>query len=365
MSAINIIRPILCFIAGLLLMESMACSWLHAQELSEGFEFEWHVTSESMKKDFGPIVMQQKMSNGRYRAVSASASCSECEEYGVRVQLIQSEEIRWMLAMSVIDEDKFQFIDESKRFEITIDIKRSDGSTGKGIVVVYIYTASGSLFGLPLETEEEYLPEKWMGAAIQRLPEFTEHAISVYVLEDRWSSLIKRNMSDKGEVNDLKIVDSLCGVYFKVSGEDCLRKVGEIASLLRSQEMRNPSAKQQANEIVLTELEIEGAEKIFKIVGSVTSKRESRPRYFWLVATRGAHPQFLGMVWGNSPEAEAYAEKAILSTFVGDNLRKTLDSLAPGLYPQLPVMLAEAAVYINGAGKQERDLRLIWPVKKP
>jgi hypothetical protein len=368
MSAIVIIRPLLCFIAGLLLLFTTIPQQIQAQELSEGFEFEWHVTPESMKKDFGPIVMQQKLSDGGYRGVSASVSCSECEEYGVDIQLIQPEETRWVLAMSVVDADKFQRIAESKRFEITIDIKGRGGAIGKGIVVVNVYTASGSLFGLPLESEEEYLPEKWIGAAIQRLPEFTEHAISVYVLEDRWSILIKRNieMNDVDALNDSKIVDSLCGVYFKGSDEDCYEKVLEVMTRSHDRESRNPWTKPQVEKVVPTAREIEGAEKIFKRITMSLSRRGSRPRYFYLVATKGLHPQLLGMVWATPPETETSADNGVHSIFVGESLRNTLDSLAPGLYPQLPAMLAEAAaVYTNGAGEREHDFRLIWPVKEP
>jgi hypothetical protein len=83
MPIINISRPLFCFMAGILLLHTIPLK-LQAQLRAE---FDWYSISDSLQKDFGPIVLRQRVGENQYIGVKPSSICQECEDYGIRHQL--------------------------------------------------------------------------------------------------------------------------------------------------------------------------------------------------------------------------------------------------------------------------------------
>jgi hypothetical protein len=106
-------------------------------EQVEGFEFDWVLSAKSLKKDFGPIVMQQKIGEGRFVAVQAQVSCQECAELGIDAQLIQSDDTKWTLALRA-DPAKLKPTINGKKLDIGINMTGRGGASGFGVVSVNI-----------------------------------------------------------------------------------------------------------------------------------------------------------------------------------------------------------------------------------
>jgi hypothetical protein len=117
-----------------------------APEQVEGFEFDWMLTPEALKADFGPIVLRQTIGTGKYGGVQAAVNCPDCSEYGIVPRLVREDETRWSLRMEAADTDEHlrEAAISGKRFALVIDMRGRGGSSGTGTVVVNVKLPAGS-----------------------------------------------------------------------------------------------------------------------------------------------------------------------------------------------------------------------------
>lgn len=108
-----------------------------APEHFEGFEFTWVISPRNMTFNSGPeIDLRQKIADNRVVPITqATASCTECAEYGINPRLI-NEGDKWSLQMEIADRSKLTRALDGKRFEIVIDMQGRGNASGVGVVVL-------------------------------------------------------------------------------------------------------------------------------------------------------------------------------------------------------------------------------------
>ncbi|MBC8144860.1 MAG: hypothetical protein H7X80_04685 [bacterium] len=102
----------------------------------EGFEFTWVISPKKMSNTMGPIILRQKIGDGRNVPVTdATVSCAECAEYGLAARLIPDGE-NWSVVMEVADRTKLKKTVDGHRFDLGIEMKGRGGAAGTGGVNV-------------------------------------------------------------------------------------------------------------------------------------------------------------------------------------------------------------------------------------
>jgi hypothetical protein len=103
----------------------------------QGFDFVWVITPKSMRKDFGPIVLRQKIDEDHFIGVDAHIRCQECADEGVNPQLIRVDDTLWTLYMGV-DPTRIKPTIDGKQLYLNINMTGRGGVSAFGTITVLV-----------------------------------------------------------------------------------------------------------------------------------------------------------------------------------------------------------------------------------
>jgi hypothetical protein len=355
MPTLNIFRPLYCFIASLLLLPAILLR-LQAQQRAD---LKWNWISDSLRKEFGPIVLRQRLGENQFVGVDASSTCQECEEYGIRHQLVRVDEFGWKLVMEVIDSSKLQKIGYSKWLNVDISMMGRDGTVGAAIVRVAASDSDllSDLFEF-LEREPEITTsvDQQIADDIRHLREFRNRSIAIYETRGEARENIFKSYARMDSI-PLRRIDSICATIGTRSMHNCLDTVLKVYS--DSHGNRTTFRETIAEMFGIGMGDADKAEQklqtILSIGLSALSARESRPKVIYLIVSNERDPVLIGMARGRQNQTDSSYMMIIGHPLISSDLRHQLGFLYPDEAKDLRQQLQQAAEL------QASDLVKIWP----
>ncbi len=114
--------------------KSLEITW-PAPDVFDGFTHDAVITSKDQSWTLGPITIKQLVGSNQYGATSVTATCSECEDYGIGgLNMTKIDEFQWNLQARITDASKLRREIIGKTFDVQLTMTGQGGATGNNFV---------------------------------------------------------------------------------------------------------------------------------------------------------------------------------------------------------------------------------------